>query len=77
MITPQFTYDNSGNKIGVFLAIEDWAQLQEIPEVNELSNMVTSIPAWQVELGKAELLKLKNGSAELLSWEETKKQLHL
>ena len=28
-MTPQFTYDNKGNAVGVFLPIEDWNQLKK------------------------------------------------
>lgn len=77
MINPQFTYDHAGNKVGVFLAIADWDQLQQIPEVNELAEVAINIPEWQVELVKKELQNIADGNADLLSWEETKQQFKL
>jgi len=77
MITPQYTYDNTGNKIGVFLAIEDWNQLQQIPGVDELSNTGFTVPEWHKELGLQELQNVANGTADLMSWEDAKKQFKL
>lgn len=77
MITPQYTYDNTGNKIGVFLPIEDWNQLKQIPGVDELSQTDSSIPEWQKELGIKELQNVDNGTADLMDWEEAKKQFKL
>ncbi len=43
-MTPQFTYDNKGNAVGVFLPIEDWNNLKKnLPEVDEL-------PQWQKDI---------------------------
>ncbi|MEO6632564.1 MAG: hypothetical protein ABIN13_12600 [Mucilaginibacter sp.] len=77
MITPQYTYDNTGNKIGVFLAIEDWNELTQIPGVDELSHDDISIPQWQIELGKKELQNIADGNADLMDWSEAKKQFKL
>lgn len=77
MIRPQYTYDNKGSKVGVFLAIEDWNQLEQIPEVSELSISDENIPNWQIELGKQELVNVAAGKADLLSWDESKKLLNL
>jgi hypothetical protein len=78
MITPQYTYDNTGNKIGVFLPIEEWDELKQIPGVdNELSQTDNLIPQWQIELGKKELQNIAEGNAELLEWSEAKKQFKL
>lgn len=41
---PQFTYDNKGNAIGVFLSIEDWNKIKDrIPSTDEL-------PQWQKDI---------------------------
>jgi hypothetical protein len=77
MITPQYTYDNSGKKIGVFLPIEDWNQIKEIPAVSELSQPDNLVPEWQIELGKKELQNISEGTADLLDWNEAKKQFKL
>ncbi len=43
-MTPQFTYDNKGNAVGVFLPIEDWNQLKKnLPATSEL-------PQWQKDI---------------------------
>ncbi|HEX8357361.1 MAG TPA: addiction module protein [Segetibacter sp.] len=43
-MTPQFTYDNKGNAVGVFLPIEDWNQLKNnLPNDEEL-------PQWQRDI---------------------------
>jgi len=73
MIIPQFTYDNTGKKVGVFLAIEDWYQLEKIPGVEDLAQTDPSVPEWQTELGKKELENIINGNTELLEWSEAKK----
>jgi|GEM_PF-945625 len=73
MITPQYTYDHTGNKIGVFLPIEDWDKLSQVPGVKELAQTETGIPEWQIALGKSELKNLADGSAELMEWDEAKK----
>ncbi len=77
MITPQYTYDNTGNKIGVFLAIEDWDQIKNIPGIEALSVAENSIPDWQTELGKRELQHLADGTTELTEWSTAKKRFKL
>lgn len=43
-MAPQFTYDNMGNPIGVFLPIEDWNEIKMyLPETKEL-------PKWQKDI---------------------------
>jgi hypothetical protein len=77
MITPQFTYDKNGKKVGVFLAIEDWDQLEKIPGVDELSQADALIPEWQIKLGEKALQSIADGTADLMEWEEAKKQFKL
>ena len=77
MINPQYTYDNFGKTVGVFLPISDWDQLTQIPEVKELALNETNIPQWQVELGIGELKHIDDGTAELLEWTEARNQLRL
>lgn len=77
MINPQYTYDNTGNKVGVFLAIEDWNELKQIPGVDELAPIETGVPGWHVEKGKKELKNIEKGNTELLEWTEAKKQFNL
>ncbi|MBC7398456.1 MAG: hypothetical protein H7289_00820 [Mucilaginibacter sp.] len=77
MITPQYTYDNTGNKVGVFLAIEDWNELKQIPGVDELAHADISIPEWQMEKGRQELKNIVEGNTELMEWSVAKKQFSL
>jgi hypothetical protein len=70
MITPQYTYDHTGNKVGVFLPIEDWEELNQLPGVKELS----VVPDWQIDLGKKKLQRIADGSAGLMDWESAKKE---
>ena len=74
MINPQFTYDKAGKKVGVFLAIEDWDQLEKIPGVDELSQTDFGVPEWQKELGRKELQNIADGNTELIEWSEALKQ---
>lgn len=77
-MTPQYTYDKKGNIVGVFLHIDDWNQLvKEYPGadfLNETSKNDFVIPDWQIELGKKELQNITDNAAELVEWEEAKKQ---
>jgi len=73
MITPQYTYDNSGKKIGVFLPIDDWNELIQLPGVESIAQQEFTVPEWQMELGIKELEKIANGTAGLMGWEESVK----
>ena len=68
---PQFTYDKAGNKVGVFLPIEEWLQITNLyPEVLDISTQVQlDIADWQKQLGKEELEKVKEGKVALHDWE--------
>ena len=41
-VNPQYTYDNQGNPLGVFLSISDWNQIAE--------DIHFEIPGWQKQL---------------------------
>ena len=44
---PQFTYDNQGNTIGVFLSIEDWNFIKEKhPDID----LPDQLPQWQKDI---------------------------
>ena len=64
-INPQFTFDNSGNPIDVFLAIEDW---KEIP-----SKLEIDIPDWQKERVLHEKQKVDDNPSLLQDWNNVKK----
>ena len=41
-VSPQYTYDNNGNPVGVFLSINDWYKITEELQIE--------IPEWQKKL---------------------------
>ena len=76
-MNPQFTFNNSGKPVGVFLSIEDWKELiDEHPDVALNSGFQNdeTIPEWQMELGRNEIKNLKT-SNDLIDWETGKKHL--
>ena len=66
-INPQYTFDNSGNPIGVFLLMEEWKQLSEKLELD--------IPTWQKEKVLLEKQKIDKDPALLVDWSSVKQQL--
>ncbi len=78
-MNPQFTYNNSGKPVGVFLSIEDWkALIDEHPDVavNSDSQNDEAIPEWQMELGRNEIKNIKS-SKSLIDWETGKTDLKM
>ncbi len=41
-VNPQYTYDNAGNPVGVFLSISDWNKISE--------ELHFELPEWQSKL---------------------------
>ena len=41
-VNPQYTYDNTGNPVGVFLSINDWNKITEELQIE--------LPEWQKKL---------------------------
>jgi len=66
-INPQFTFDNSGNPIGVFLPIEEWKEIAGKLEID--------IPDWQKERVIQEKQKVDNNPSLLQDWNNVRKQL--
>ena len=66
-INPQFTFDNSGNPIGVFLPIEEWKEISSKLEID--------IPDWQKERVLHEKQKVDDNPSLLQDWNHVKKQL--
>ena len=66
-INPQFTFDNTGNPIGVFLPMEEWEQISEKLELD--------IPDWQKEKVLLEKKKIDNNPTLLEDWDKVKQQL--
>jgi putative addiction module component (TIGR02574 family) len=66
-INPQYTFDNLGNPVGVFLPIEDWNNLSE--------QLHLEIPQWQKDLIDMRLAEYKRNPENTLDWDDVKKQL--
>lgn len=63
-MTPQFTYDNKGNVIGVFLPIEDWNQLKKnLPAADEL-------PQWQKDILDHRMMLIQQNSGNVMPLED-------
>lgn len=54
--------------------IED---LRKMDAVEFIADNSTDIPGWQIELGKKELQNIASGNTELLTWDDSKKQIRL
>ncbi len=63
-MTPQFTYDNKGNAVGVFLPIEDWNQLRKyLPAVDEL-------PQWQKDILDQRIMLIQQNTGSVMPLED-------
>jgi putative addiction module component (TIGR02574 family) len=65
-IEPQYTFDNLGNPVGVFLPIADWNRLSE--------QMHLDIPDWQKNLD-LRLAEYHKNPDSTLDWDEVSKEL--
>ena len=65
-IEPQYTFDNMGNPICVFLPIAEWNKLSE--------EMHLDIPKWQKDLIDIRLAEYNNSPHNTLDWNEVSKQ---
>jgi len=63
-IYPLFTFDNSGNPIGVFLPIEEWKEISTKLEID--------IPDWQKDKVLQEKQKVKDNPSLLKDWDAIK-----
>lgn len=60
-INPQFTFDNTGKPVGVFLPIEDW---------NAIAHQLhLDLPQWQRDLIDLRLEEYKNNPTDVLEWD--------
>ena len=77
----QYIADKSGHTTAVQLQIpiEEWDMLKKkYKEFEEEENAGSfDIPDWQIERGRDELKKIKNGTAGLMDLEESKKTFKL
>ena len=60
-INPQYTFDNSGNPIGVFLPIEDWNVITQ--------ELHLELPQWQKDMIDSRLAEYKNNPGGVLDWD--------
>lgn len=66
-INPQYTFDNKGNPLGVFLPMEEWEQVSEMLELE--------IPNWQKEKVLNEKQKVNENPSLLEDWSTVKQHL--
>ena len=65
-INPQYTFDNMGNPVGVFLPIEDW---------NEITReLQLDVPQWQKDMIDIRLAQYKNNPSDVLEWDSVAAQ---
>lgn len=65
-INPQYTFDNTGNPVGVFLPIEDWNAIAQ--------ELHLDLPQWQKDMIDLRLAQYKNNPADVLDWDTVAEQ---
>lgn len=65
-INPQYTFDNTGNPVGVFLPIEDWNAISQ--ELN------LDLPQWQKDMIDTRLEKYKKDPSNVSDWDVMARQ---
>lgn len=60
-INPQYTFDNTGNPVGVFLPIEDWNTITR--------ELHLELPQWQKDMIDSRLAQYKNNPADVSEWD--------
>jgi hypothetical protein len=66
-INPQYTFDNNGNPVGVFISIKEWEQLSK--------ELHIGIPMWQQQALDAELDAITADPGSLLKWDDIKSKV--
>lgn len=66
-IHPQYTFDNLGNPVGVFLSIEDWNQLTE--------ELQLDLHQWEKDMIDLRLAAYRRNPDQALDWDEVARQL--
>lgn len=61
-INPQYTFDDSGNPIGVFLPINEWNSL--------INNGVIELPEWQKNLIDTRIKEFNANPETTIDWED-------
>ncbi len=81
MMNLQYIADKSGHTtaVQIQIPIEDWTLLKKkYKEFEEEENAASSeIPEWQIKLGREELQNIANGTAEIIDWDEARKQFKM
>lgn len=65
-INPQYTFDNMGNPVGVFLPIEDWNTITQ--------ELHLDLPQWQKDMIDIRLAQYKNNPSDVLEWDSVAAQ---
>ena len=65
-INPQYTFDNMGNPVGVFLPIEDWNAITQ--------ELRLDVPQWQKDMIDIRLAQYKNNPSDVLEWDSVAAQ---
>jgi len=65
-INPQYTFDNTGNPVGVFLPIEDWNTITR--------ELHLELPQWQKDMIDSRLALYKNNPADVSEWDTIAEQ---
>jgi Putative addiction module component len=60
-INPQYTFDNMGNPVGVFLPIEDWQAISE--------ELHLELPGWQKKMIDERLEQYRKNPADAQDWD--------
>ena len=66
-INPQYTFDDSGNPIGVFLPINEWNSL--------INNGVIELPEWQKNLIDTRIKEFNANPESTIDWEDILSEL--
>ncbi|MFT4204329.1 MAG: addiction module protein [Chitinophagaceae bacterium] len=61
-IHPQYTFDNMGNPVGVFLPIDDWNAIAE--------QIHLDIPEWQKKILDERLKSYRNNPESMIDWDD-------
>jgi len=63
-MTPQYTYDNNGEPVGVFIPIGDWNK------ITEKYSDIEDVPQWEKDLIEQRLDFIKRHPDQLISIED-------
>lgn len=73
MMHLQYIADKFGHTtaVQIQIPIEDWVQLKKKYKEFEEEENFADVSDWQVTLGKDELKKISDGTADIIDWEHT------